>query len=130
MARITDAESCSGYLLAIEATQSERVLRKGIKGSTMFRIMSIATLVMIAVCFFIGASLAFADEGPVDATYGTEQGDDASRPVENQFDENLAERDQDHYDFSDYLKGTVREPAVDAESIEEPEIDRKETVAL
>jgi hypothetical protein len=96
----------------------------------MFRIMSIATLVMIAVCFFIGASLAFADEGQFEPTYGSEQINDASRPVDTTYEENLAERDQDHYDFSDYLNGTVTVPAVDAESIEEPEVKRTPSLEI
>jgi hypothetical protein len=91
----------------------------------MFRIMSVATLVMIAVCFFVGVSLAFADELPV--TQGTEQINDASRPVETTFEDNLAQNDV--YDFSDYLSqpSTVSTvPPVDAEKIEEPELDRFE----
>ena len=96
----------------------------------MSRIMSIAKLVMIAICFFIGASLASADEGQVEPTYGSEQINDASRPVDTTYEENLAERDQDRYDFSDYLNGTVNIPAVDAESIEEPEVDRKPSVEI
>ncbi|MBI2253652.1 MAG: hypothetical protein HYU58_03430 [Proteobacteria bacterium] len=92
----------------------------------MFRIMSIATLVLIALCFFIGAGLAFADEGKTDISTGTaqEQTIDASRPVEDFYEPNLAERDQDKYDFSDYLNGGSTSPAVDAETIEEPEIKR------
>jgi hypothetical protein len=92
----------------------------------MFRIMSIATLVLIALCFFVGAGLAFADEGKIDISTGTaeEQINDASRPVEESYEPNLAERDQDRYDFSDYLNGTSTGPAVDAESIEEPEVKR------
>lgn len=92
----------------------------------MFRIMSIATLVMIALCFFIGAGLAFADEGKTNISTGTaeEQINDASRPVDELYEPNLAERDQDHYDFSDYLNGAATEPTVDAEPIEEPEIKR------
>jgi hypothetical protein len=92
----------------------------------MFRIMSIATLVLIALCFFIGASLAFADEGKTDISTGSaeEQTIDASRPVEDFYEPNLAERDQDKYDFGDYLNGTATAPTVDAESVEEPEIKR------
>jgi len=92
----------------------------------MFRIMSIATLVLIALCFFIGAGLAFADEGKTSISTGTaeEQINDASRPVDDLYEPNLAERDQDRYDFSDYVNGTATSPAVDAESIEEPEIKR------
>lgn len=94
----------------------------------MFRIMSIATLVMIAVCFFVGAGLAFADEGQAEQLRGTvEQINDASRPVETLFEENLAQndRDGDAYDFSDYFQDpatTSAMPPVDAEEIEEPEI--------
>jgi hypothetical protein len=92
----------------------------------MFRIMSIATLVLIALCFFIGAGLAFADEGKTDISTGTaeEQIIDASRPIEDFYEPNLAERDQDKYDFTDYLNGTATGPTVDAESVEEPEIKR------
>jgi hypothetical protein len=92
----------------------------------MFRIMSIATLIMIAICFFVGASLAMADERVIDVHAGPaeEQINDATRPVESLHEENLAERDQDRYDFTDYLNGSVTVPTVDAESIEEPEIDR------
>lgn len=95
----------------------------------MFRIMSIATLVMIAICFFIGAGLAFADEGEVDAVpgIGTEQINDASRPLESPFEENLAQNDRDSYDFSDYLQAPTTAgsiPPVDAEKIEEPELNR------
>lgn len=92
----------------------------------MFRIMSIATLVLIALCFFIGAGLAFADEGRIDVRAGTaeEQINDASRPVDEFYEPNLAERDQDKYDFSDYLNGASTGPTVDAESVEEPEIKR------
>jgi hypothetical protein len=98
----------------------------------MFRIMSIATLVMIAVCFFIGASLAFADEGRGELVpaAGLEQINDASRPVETQFEENLAQNDRgDVYDFSDYVSQpttTSSVPPVDAEKIEEPNLDRFE----
>jgi len=93
----------------------------------MFRIMSIATLVLIALCFFIGAGLAFADEGKIDISTGTaeEQINDASRPVDELYEPNLAERDQDHYDFSEYLNGTAPRPTVDSETIEEPEIERQ-----
>jgi len=96
----------------------------------MFRIMSIATLVLIALCFFVGAGLAFADDGKMPVTTGVSTGtadehiNDASRPVEELYEPNLAERDQDRYDFSDYLNGATTSPAVDAESIEEPEIKR------
>lgn len=92
----------------------------------MFRIMSIATLVLIALCFFIGAGLAFADERTAPISTGTaeEQINDASRPVDDRYEPNLAERDQDRYDFSDYVNGAATSPAVDAESIEEPEIKR------
>ncbi|MDY0874112.1 hypothetical protein [Dongia rigui] len=92
----------------------------------MFRIMSIATLVLIALCFFIGASLAIADEGKTEISTGTaqEQTIDASRPVDEFYEPNLAKRDQDRYDFSEYLNGAATGPAVDAESVEEPEIKR------
>jgi|JI10StandDraft_1071094.scaffolds.fasta_scaffold159684_1 hypothetical protein len=94
----------------------------------MYRIMSIATLVMIAICFFVGAGLAFADEGQAEPLRGTvEQINDASRPVEALFEENLAQNDRegDAYDFSDYFQQPATPsttPPVDAEAIEEPEI--------
>jgi len=96
----------------------------------MFRIMSIATLVLIALCFFVGAGLAFADEGKAPVSMGVSTGtpdahiNDASRPVEELYEPNLAERDQDRYDFSDYLSGAATGPAVDSESIEEPDVKR------
>ncbi|MBK8157613.1 MAG: hypothetical protein IPK59_02035 [Rhodospirillaceae bacterium] len=100
----------------------------------MFRIMSIATLVMIAICFFVGAGLAFADEGHVEPLRGiVEQINDASRPVDTLFEENLAQndRDGDAYDFSDYFQQpatTSATPPVDAEEIEEPELNRNKTL--
>jgi len=101
----------------------------------MFRIMSIATLVMIAICFFIGASLAFADEGrgELAPAAGTEQINDASRPVDTQFEENLADNDRegDAYDFSDYFNQpttTSTTPPVDSEKIEEPDLNRFENM--
>lgn len=101
----------------------------------MFRIMSIATLVIIAICFFIGAGLAFADERHIETApiAGTKEINDASRPVESQFEENLAQndRDRDAYEFSDYLQApasTSSTPPVDAEKIEEPELDRLDTM--
>lgn len=94
----------------------------------MFRIMSIATLVLIAVCFFVGASIAFADEG---AATGTNPAgahiNDATGPADETFVDNLAEADV--YDFSDYIDGTVSAPAVDAEAIEEPRREGFETVS-
>jgi hypothetical protein len=96
----------------------------------MFRIMSIATLVLIALCFFVGAGLAFADEVKTPVSTGVSTGtadehiNDASRPVEQFYEPNLAERDQDRYDFSDYVNGTATSPTVDSETIEEPEIKR------
>ena len=97
----------------------------------MFRAMSIATLVMIAVCFLVGAGLALADEGvqlPTALSHGQE---DASVPVESLFDENLAQndRDRDTYDFSDYTahpSASVSEAPVDSVEIEEPDLQRFE----
>ncbi|WP_374652743.1 hypothetical protein [Dongia sp.] len=94
----------------------------------MFRIMSIATLVMIAICFVIGAGLAMADEPPVPAGPHV---NDASLPAETLHEENLAQndRDGDAYDFSDYFDkpGTaVQQPPVDSEAIEEPNLKRFE----
>ncbi|MBL8710847.1 MAG: hypothetical protein JNL25_16760 [Rhodospirillaceae bacterium] len=94
----------------------------------MFRIMSIATLVLIAICFFVGASIAFADENALtglDAV--SEHINDATGPVDDSFVDNLAEADV--YDFSDYFDGTVTVPAVDAEAIEESVGARFETVS-
>jgi hypothetical protein len=94
----------------------------------MFRIMSIATLVLIALCFFIGAGFAFADERKIDISAGTaeEQINDASRPVENLYEPNLADRDR--YDFTDYLNGPTTGPVIDSESIEEPEVKRTKPI--
>lgn len=97
----------------------------------MFRIMSIATLVMIVICFFIGASLAIADDRPVLPEQDVEQINDASRPAETSFIENLAQNDRqgDIYDFSDYFSqpdAVGSQPKVDSEQIEEPEIKRFE----
>ncbi|WP_374309121.1 hypothetical protein [Dongia sp.] len=93
----------------------------------MFRIMSIATLVLIALCFFIGAGFAFADEGPVMTDREAAPINDASRPVETLYEENLAQNDRqgDVYDFSDYFAqpGTASStPTVDSEEIEEPDL--------
>jgi hypothetical protein len=92
----------------------------------MYRIMSIATLVVIAICFVVGAGVAFAGEL---ALSGNEDVNDASRPVETSFVENLAQNDRvgDAYDFSDYFDGAntaTQTPPVDAEAIEEPHLDR------
>jgi hypothetical protein len=95
----------------------------------MFRIMSIATLVLIALCFFIGAGFAFADEGPVMTDREAAPINDASRPVETPHEENLAQNDV--YDFGDYLvrPGTASTtPAIDSEEIEEPDVSRLETM--
>ena len=106
-----------------------------LQGFTMFRIMSISTLVMIAICFFIGAGLAFADEDRGEVMPATSSGqiNDASRPLENQFEENLAQTEStgDIYDFSDYFQvpaTTSTPPPVDAERIEEPGLNRFETM--
>ena len=85
----------------------------------MFRLMSIATLVLIAICFFVGASIAFAEEGKIaNPTSAGAHINDATGPVDDSFVDNLAEADV--YDFSDYLEGTVSAPAVDADAVEEP----------
>ena len=70
--------------------------------------------------------MTFADEGHAEPLRGTtEEINDASRPVETLFEENLAQndRDGDAYDFSDYLQQpatTSTTPPVEAEEIEEP----------
>lgn len=84
----------------------------------MFRIMSIATLVLILICFFVGASIAFADEMPATAPSHI---NDATGPEDETIVDNLAEADV--YDFSDYFKERAAQPQsnpVDAEEIEEP----------
>lgn len=88
--------------------------------------MSIATLVLIALCFFVGAGLAFADDGKAYADAANNEGhiNDASHFLEQVYEPNLAEREQDRYDFSDYLNGVTTRPTVDAESIEDPDIKR------
>ena len=93
----------------------------------MLRIMSIATLVLIALCFFVGAGLAFADNGKAYASAVNSEVHikDASRFLEQLYEPNLAEREQDRYDFSDYLNGVTARPTVDAESIEDPDIKRE-----
>lgn len=92
----------------------------------MFRIMSIATLVLIVLCFFVGAGLAFANPNGciVECNDSEIHINDSSLPVEEIDELNLAERDIDRYDFSDYIKGVIKVPTVDAESIEEPGINR------
>lgn len=98
-----------------------------IKRFTMFRIMSIATLVLIALCFFIGAGFAFADEGAIMPNQEVAPINDASRPVETLHEENLAQNDRqgDVYDFSDYFTQpgtTSSSPTIDSEEIEEPDL--------
>ncbi|WP_374381609.1 hypothetical protein [Dongia sp.] len=95
----------------------------------MFRIMSIATLVMIAICFLVSAGFAFADEPQAPNGTAIElptEINDASRPVEIVPEENLASAGVDIYDFSDYLAGSLTIPTVDAEQIEEPALPRTE----
>jgi hypothetical protein len=77
----------------------------------MFRLMSIATLVMILVCFFVGASIALAE--PVKAPANDNAGNGPALI--------------DAYDFSDYFRermqqqpGTGPAKPVDAQEIEEP----------
>ena len=84
----------------------------------MFRLMSIATLVMILVCFFVGAGIALADESPE-----TGHINDATVHVDDTHVDNLAEADV--YDFSDYINERAAQPMpqsnpVDAQEIEEP----------
>jgi hypothetical protein len=86
----------------------------------MFRMMSIATLVMILVCFFVGAGIALADEG---SELVPGHINDATVPVEDTHVDNLAEADI--YDFSDYIQERAAQPMpqsnpVDAQEIEEP----------
>lgn len=86
----------------------------------MFRLMSIATLVMILVCFFVGASIALAD--PV-KTPATDNAGNAPAAV-------------DVYDFSDYFREHMQQqpgpgPAkpVDAQEVEEPRQQYFDTLA-
>lgn len=84
----------------------------------MFRLMSIATLVLILICFFVGASIALADERPVESPSHI---NDATGPQDKSIVDNLAEADI--YDFSDYINGRAQQSEskpVDAEEIEEP----------
>ena len=84
----------------------------------MFRLMSIATLVLILICFFVGASIALADEPPVPAPSHI---NDATGPKDETIVDNLAEADI--YDFSDYIDERAQQPQskpVDVEEIEEP----------
>lgn len=89
----------------------------------MFRLMSIATLVMILVCFFVGASIALADERAIETPSHI---NDATGPKDETIVDNLAEADV--YDFSDYIKEHATQPQpnstqsapVDAEAVEEP----------
>lgn len=90
----------------------------------MFRIMSIATLVMIAICFLVSAGFAFAGEPQPTGVPAPAEINDASRPVETLIEDNLASAEVDTYDFSDYLAGVVSIPAVNAETIEEPALRR------
>lgn len=88
----------------------------------MFRLMSIATLVLILVCFFVGASIALADELPAETPSHI---NDATGPKDETIVDNLAEADI--YDFSDYIKERAAQPKpqsnpVDAEEIEEPAV--------
>jgi hypothetical protein len=86
----------------------------------MFRAMSIATLVLILICFFVGAGLAVADEMPQQAPSHV---NDATGPKDETVVDNLAEADV--YDFSDYIKERAQQPQpqstapVDAEEIED-----------
>lgn len=89
----------------------------------MFRIMSIATLVLILICFFVGASIALADDRAGEAPSHI---NDATGPKDETFVDNLAEADV--YDFSDYIRERAQQPQpesnpVDAEEIEEPRSD-------
>ncbi|WP_374375227.1 hypothetical protein [Dongia sp.] len=86
----------------------------------MFRAMSIATLVLILICFFVGAGIAFAGEVPQQAPSHI---NDATGPRDETIVDNLAEADV--YDFSDYIKERAAQPRpqsnpVDSEEIEEP----------
>lgn len=99
----------------------------------MFRIMSVATLVMIAICLFVGASIAFADGIPAARTSAPSghQLSDASVPVRDRIEESLAAvSEPDEYDFSDYAAGRIAIPVVDAERIEEPNLDRLDTIGI
>ena len=87
----------------------------------MFRLMSIATLVLILVCFCVGASIALADERVQETPSHI---NDATGPEDETIVDNLAETDV--YDFSDYIRERAQKPLpqsnpVDAEEIEEPE---------
>ncbi|TDQ80838.1 hypothetical protein A8950_2706 [Dongia mobilis] len=85
----------------------------------MFRLMSIATLVMILVCFFVGASIALAD------------------PVKTPANDNAgnAPAAVDVYDFSDYFREYMQQPGtrpanpVDAQEVEEPQQSFFDTLA-
>lgn len=88
----------------------------------MFRLMSIATLVLILVCFFVGASIALADEG-TQVIEKPSHINDATGPKDETIVDNLAEADV--YDFSDYIEEYATQPKpqsnpVDSEAIEEP----------
>lgn len=80
----------------------------------MFRLMSIATLVMILVCFFVGAGIALADDSRVPAN------DPANDNVP------AGSATADVYDFSDYIREYAtqagqRPAPVDGQAVEEPE---------
>jgi len=92
----------------------------------MFRLMSVATLVMILVCFFVGAGIALAD--PVQAP-----ANDNAKSGTVHAGTQAADEASDVYDFSDYIQeyATQRQPAtdpVDSQSIEESEPRRFDAI--
>jgi hypothetical protein len=88
----------------------------------MLRFMNFLTLAIVAICLLIGAGIALADDTAMRGE-STVTGaiNDASRPVMDQFEENLAAADEeDIYEFDDYDADVKRTaPAVEPTEIRE-----------
>ena len=86
----------------------------------MLRFMNFLTLAIVAICLLIGAGIALADDtvgrGESTLTGGI---NDASRPVMDKFQENLAAADEeDIYEFDDYDADVKRQlPVVEPTEI-------------
>lgn len=92
----------------------------------MLRFMNFLTLAIVAICLLIGAGIALADDTLTGDTAvrgestvtGAGSINDASRPVRDRFEENLAAADEeDIYEFDDY-DADVKRPAPSVEPTE------------
>jgi hypothetical protein len=90
----------------------------------MLRFMNFLTLAIVAICLLIGAGIALADDTAIrgeSTVTGAGAINDASRPVVDKFEENLAAADEeDIYEFDDYDADVKRPaPAVEPTDIRE-----------